>query len=60
MRDTKFFQPCDIRGWCVVIFERQQRFNEGACKEMIQGLVKATREVGEYSETSMQHEYLYL
>ncbi len=44
----------------MVIFERQQRFNEGACKEMIQGLVKATREVGEYSETSMQHEYLYL
>jgi len=46
MRETKFFQPCDIRGWCIVIFERQQRFNEQACKDMIQGLVKATREVG--------------
>ncbi|KAF8335043.1 argonaute-like protein [Cantharellus anzutake] len=46
MKDTKFYQPCEVKGWTVVIFERQQRFNESACKDMIIGLKNATREVG--------------
>jgi eukaryotic translation initiation factor 2C len=46
MVGKKFFQPCTIVGWCVVVFERQQRFPEQACQDMIQGLIKSTQEVG--------------
>ena len=46
MVDKRFYQPADINGWVVVIYEVQSRFHMGSAREMIQGLIAACKEVG--------------
>lgn len=46
MVGKRFYQPCSINGWCVVIFEREQRFPDQACQDMIQGLLRSCQDVG--------------
>ncbi|KIK94706.1 hypothetical protein PAXRUDRAFT_827744 [Paxillus rubicundulus Ve08.2h10] len=46
MIDKRFFRPAAIERWAVVIYERQQRFNQQAAQDMIKGLVHGCNEVG--------------
>ncbi|KAF8138405.1 argonaute-like protein [Boletus edulis] len=46
MIDKRFFRPANIDRWMVVIYERQQRFNQQAAQDMIDGLLRGCRDVG--------------
>ncbi|KIJ20240.1 hypothetical protein PAXINDRAFT_68597 [Paxillus involutus ATCC 200175] len=46
MIDKRFFRAAAIERWAVVIYERQQRFNQQAAQDMIKGLVHGCTEVG--------------
>ncbi|KAG8837222.1 hypothetical protein FRC18_009742 [Serendipita sp. 400] len=46
MIDKKLYRPAAIQRWIVVIFERQQRFSQAAADDMIQGLRRATADMG--------------
>lgn len=46
MVDKKFYQPTTIKGWVVVVYERQQRFRQEAADDMIKGLLDSFKEVG--------------
>ncbi|KAN0097521.1 Piwi domain containing protein [Tylopilus felleus] len=46
MIDKRFFRPATIERWMVVIYERQQRFNQQAAQDMIDGLLRSCRDVG--------------
>ncbi|KAH7887674.1 argonaute-like protein [Phlebopus sp. FC_14] len=46
MIDKRFFRPANIDRWIVVIYERQQRFNQQAAQDMIDGLVRSCNAVG--------------
>ena len=46
MIDKKFYKPTAIRYWGIVIYERQQRFNEQTVQEMIRSFVEACKNVG--------------
>ena len=44
--DKRFFRPASIERWIVVVYERQQRFNQQAAQDMIDGLLRCCRDVG--------------
>ncbi|KAG5649009.1 hypothetical protein DXG03_000358 [Asterophora parasitica] len=46
MVDKRFFRPAEVTGWCVVVYEGQQRFDERAANDMIAGLTASFRDVG--------------
>ncbi|KAH9951622.1 argonaute-like protein [Amylocystis lapponica] len=46
MIDKQFFLPAKIDRWVVVVYEREQRFNQNTAREMVQGLITACRAVG--------------
>ncbi|KAL5488099.1 hypothetical protein ACEPAI_6207 [Sanghuangporus weigelae] len=46
MVDMEFYNPKNIPGWIVVIFEGRERFNERAAGDMVKGLVNSFRQVG--------------
>ncbi|PCH41081.1 Piwi-domain-containing protein [Wolfiporia cocos MD-104 SS10] len=46
MVNRRFFQPCTITRWVVVVYERQNRFNDRTAQEMIRGLLEAARNTG--------------
>ncbi|KAI0314809.1 Piwi domain-containing protein [Amylostereum chailletii] len=46
MIDKRMFQPSTIGKWIVVIYERQQRFNQNAAEDMVNGLMAAAQAVG--------------
>ena len=46
MIDKKLYRPSAIARWIVVIFERPQRFSQGAADDMINGLRRATSDMG--------------
>ncbi|KIJ70038.1 hypothetical protein HYDPIDRAFT_35479 [Hydnomerulius pinastri MD-312] len=41
MIDKRFFRPATIERWVVVVYERQQRFNQQAAQDMINGLTQS-------------------
>src|SRR6267154_4084641 len=45
--DKRFFKPASIDRWIVVVYERQQRFNPQAAQDMIDGMLKSFRDVGQ-------------
>ncbi|THH11493.1 hypothetical protein EW145_g610 [Phellinidium pouzarii] len=45
MIDRRFYRPAEIKGWIVVVYERQQRFNQNAAQNMIEGLLASFRDV---------------
>ncbi|KAH0839868.1 argonaute-like protein [Lanmaoa asiatica] len=47
--DKRFYRPASIERWIVVIYERQQRFNQQAAQDMIDGLLRSCNDVGELS-----------
>lgn len=46
MVDKRFFRPATIERWVIVVYERQQRFNQQAADEMTAGLLASCRDVG--------------
>ncbi|KAH9938191.1 argonaute-like protein [Fomitopsis serialis] len=46
MVDKKFFLPCVINRWIVVVFERKARFEEDLLQGMVRNLVSACKAVG--------------
>jgi eukaryotic translation initiation factor 2C len=46
MIDKKVYRPSSIARWIVLIFERPQRFSQGAADDMIIGLRRATSDMG--------------
>ncbi|GLB33868.1 putative argonaute family protein [Lyophyllum shimeji] len=46
MVDKRFFRPATITGWCVIVYEQQRRFGEGAAQDMIAGLTASFQDVG--------------
>ncbi|KAF5388155.1 hypothetical protein D9615_000461 [Tricholomella constricta] len=46
MVDKRFFRPAEVTGWCVIVYEQQRRFGEGAAQDMITGLTASFRDVG--------------
>ncbi|KAH9899908.1 argonaute-like protein [Cubamyces lactineus] len=46
MIDKKFFRPATINRWCIAVFERKPRFNEGPVDELVRGLLQAFASVG--------------
>ncbi|KAI6105779.1 argonaute-like protein [Pisolithus sp. B1] len=50
--DKRFFRPATIERWIVVVYERQQRFNQQSAQDMINGLVQCSRDVGEVNDSS--------
>lgn len=45
--DKRFFKPVTIERWIVVIYERQQRFNEQSAKDMVDGMLRSFKDVGQ-------------
>lgn len=46
--DKRFYKPAAIERWVVVVYERQQRFNQAAADEMVSGLLASCRDCGIY------------
>lgn len=46
MIDKKAYRGASIQRWIVIILERQQRFSQSACDNMIQGLRQAADAMG--------------
>lgn len=46
MMDKKFYLPGRVSLWAVIIFERQQRFNQDSVNSLIKGLRDASKAVG--------------
>ncbi|KAK7061790.1 hypothetical protein R3P38DRAFT_3490883 [Favolaschia claudopus] len=46
MVDKRFFKPVVIERWVVVVYERENRFNNQAAQDMINGLCASCRDVG--------------
>jgi hypothetical protein len=46
MIDKKAYRGATIQRWVVIILERQQRFSQGACENMIQGLRQSAEAMG--------------
>ncbi|KAH7105502.1 eukaryotic translation initiation factor 2C [Auriculariales sp. MPI-PUGE-AT-0066] len=46
MIDKKFMVPGIVRAWAIVIYERQQRFNQQNVTDMMQGLRQCAKDVG--------------
>ena len=44
--NRQFYQPATIKGWVLVIFERQNRFGTREVDSMIAGLTSACQQVG--------------
>jgi eukaryotic translation initiation factor 2C len=44
--DKRMFSPSNIAHWMIVVYERQQRFNEQVAKQMANDLVRACDAVG--------------
>lgn len=48
-RDKRFYVPGGIKvGWLMVVFERQNRFNQQTAQSVINSLVQAAQEVGKF------------
>lgn len=52
MIDKKLYRPSTIQRWIVIVFERPQRFSQGAADDMINGLRRATSDMGTLSSIS--------
>ena len=48
MIDRKFYKAARIERWCVVIYERKQRFGEDKANFLVSEMSKACDSVGEY------------
>ncbi|KAK0482092.1 argonaute-like protein [Armillaria luteobubalina] len=46
MVDKRFFRSAEIGAWVVVIYENRSRFNDNACKLMVDNLIRSCQEVG--------------
>lgn len=46
MIDKRFYKPTVIRHWAVVVYERQQRFNEITVQELVKGFIDSCNSVG--------------
>ncbi|KAF8579319.1 argonaute-like protein [Ramaria rubella] len=46
MRDKKFYRPAGVKGWIMVVFERNQRFNEQTAQGVAKSLCDACTAVG--------------
>jgi len=46
MIEKKAYRGASFQRWIVIILERQQRFSQGACENMIQGLRQAAEAMG--------------
>jgi eukaryotic translation initiation factor 2C len=46
MIDKRFMLPGTVKAWCIVVFERQQRFNDQNCKDMVNGIRTCAKNVG--------------
>ncbi|KAF8992551.1 argonaute-like protein [Cyathus striatus] len=46
MVDKRFFKPVTIDRWIVVIYERENRFNNAAANSMVSGLIEGCIQVG--------------
>jgi len=46
MVDKRFFRPVTIERWVIVIYERRERFNDNAVRDLISGLIASCRDVG--------------
>ena len=46
MIDKKAYRGATIQRWIVIILERQQRFSQSACENMIQGLRQSAEAMG--------------
>ncbi|KAL0949487.1 hypothetical protein HGRIS_009541 [Hohenbuehelia grisea] len=58
MVDKRFFRPVTIERWVIVIYERRERFNDQAVRDMINGLIASCREVGiTIGETDPTYKY---
>ncbi|KAG6866468.1 hypothetical protein C0991_003986 [Blastosporella zonata] len=44
--DKRFFRPAEVTEWCVVVYERQNRFGEQQARDMVAGLTASCRDVG--------------
>lgn len=45
--DKKFYRPSTIEKWVVVVYERQQRFDQRTAAEMVAGLVRSCKDCGQ-------------
>ncbi|KAG2021246.1 eukaryotic translation initiation factor 2C [Coprinopsis cinerea AmutBmut pab1-1] len=47
MAGTRVFKPCaPIKQWVMVVYESERRFNQEACRNVIQGLVGEAKKMG--------------
>ncbi|KAM5537544.1 hypothetical protein V8D89_008789 [Ganoderma adspersum] len=46
MTDRKFYRPATINRWVVVVYEREQRFNGSAAREMVRHFIQQFAAVG--------------
>jgi eukaryotic translation initiation factor 2C len=46
MVDKRFFRPVTIEHWIIVIYERRERFGDGAVNDLIKGLLDSCRSCG--------------
>jgi len=46
MIEKKAYRSATIQRWVVIILERQQRFSQSACENMIQGLRQSAEAMG--------------
>jgi eukaryotic translation initiation factor 2C len=47
------FTPCSVGHWMVIIYERQQRFNNQTANQMANDLVKGCEAVGTVTENEL-------
>jgi len=53
MIEKKAYRGATIQRWVVIILERQQRFSQSACDNMIQGLRQSAEAMGMPSTYSL-------
>jgi eukaryotic translation initiation factor 2C len=46
MIEKKAYRGATIQRWVVIILERQQRFSQSACENMVQGLRQSAEAMG--------------
>ncbi|KAG6835954.1 hypothetical protein H0H93_012916 [Arthromyces matolae] len=46
MVDKRFYRPAEVKGWCIVVYEKRSRFGEDVVDNLINGLTASFRQVG--------------
>ncbi|EIW61996.1 argonaute-like protein [Trametes versicolor FP-101664 SS1] len=46
MVDKKFWKPSSIKRWCIVVFERKERFRQDVAEQMVKGLLESFEKAG--------------